>query len=739
MRHAQFLGAVVGLVSVVAAQSASASPTSTPVSGISAPGETIARAADGSMWLTEPASPGRVARVAPGGIVTEYTGGVSTNLTAGSKPNGMAITPDGYAWFLMDDGNSEVGRVSLTTGAVETFALNGGTPTSIAAGPDGNLWMSVEGILLATDFIVRYNVADKSAHSFSSGLSALTDPETLTAGSDASLSFTEDGSRVGRITTTGSISFQSVGGTPTALGVGPTGDMWFSRGTKLGRIGIGTTTLFPTDNTPTAIATGPDGALWSAATGGIIRVGADGTATTFAAGLDPSARGTGLAAGPDGRMWMTLDRAPHLVRITVPPRIVQPVGNATSATTATVTVDVRPNGLATTAELQIKDLDGGWSTVSQAPAGDGVDAAPVQFDLDGIAAESTTTLRVIATNEAGSATSPESAFSTSTEPPPTPTPTPDPTPDPTPTPTPDPTPTPTPDPTPTPTPDPDPTPTPTPDPDPTPTPTPDPTPTPTPDPTPTPTPDPTPTPTPEPTLSLVPVATVTPTPTPTPDPTPTATPDPTPTPTPSPTPEPDPTVTPTPTIVPDLLVLEPVVPAPVQGDTVVVSPIRGTVTFRVPGSTTVRAVDGAASIPTGSIVDATKGAVALESRVDGAVQEGRFSGGQFKVKQVKATGMTQLYLNEPLDCAKPGSKATRSAAKKKRRHVWGEDKKGRFETHGKDSVATVRGTRWLTTDTCGGTVIKVFEGSVLVTPRRGKAKPVIVRAGGRHVTRPAKR
>ena len=179
-------------------------------------------------------------------------------------------------------------------------------------------------------------------------------------------------------------------------------------------------------------------------------------------------------------------------------------------------------------------------------------------------------------------------------------------------------------------------------------------------------------------------------------------------------------------------------PTPVQGSTVVVSPIRGLVTFRAPGSTTVQEVDAAASIPNGSIVDATKGAVALSSGIEGRVQEGRFSGGEFKVRQVKATGMTQLYLTAPLACPKAGSKATRSAAGKKRRHVWGEDKKGRFETHGRDSVATVRGTKWLVTDTCAGTVVKVFEGAVTVKPRRGTGKAVLVRAGGRHFTPRAK-
>ncbi|MBJ7473081.1 MAG: hypothetical protein JHD16_17380, partial [Solirubrobacteraceae bacterium] len=70
---------------------------------------------------------------------------------------------------------------------------------------------------------------------------------------------------------------------------------------------------------------------------------------------------------------------------------------------------------------------------------------------------------------------------------------------------------------------------------------------------------------------------------------------------------------------------------------------------------------------------------------------------------------------------------------KKRRHVWGQDNGGRYETHGRDSVATVRGTKWLTTDTCAGTVVKVYEGAVSVQPKVG-GKPTLVTVGGRHFT-----
>jgi hypothetical protein len=62
------------------------------------------------------------------------------------------------------------------------------------------------------------------------------------------------------------------------------------------------------------------------------------------------------------------------------------------------------------------------------------------------------------------------------------------------------------------------------------------------------------------------------------------------------------------------------------------------------------------------------------------------------------------------------------------RRLWGRDRNGRFRTHGRDSVATVRGTEWTTTDRCDGTLTRVREGAVLVRDLRRK-RSVLLRAG----------
>jgi archaeosine-15-forming tRNA-guanine transglycosylase len=62
------------------------------------------------------------------------------------------------------------------------------------------------------------------------------------------------------------------------------------------------------------------------------------------------------------------------------------------------------------------------------------------------------------------------------------------------------------------------------------------------------------------------------------------------------------------------------------------------------------------------------------------------------------------------------------------RRLWGRDRGGRFRTHGRNSQATVRGTRWVTVDRCDGTLTRVTEGAVAVRDKV-RHRTVLVRAG----------
>ena len=181
-------------------------------------------------------------------------------------------------------------------------------------------------------------------------------------------------------------------------------------------------------------------------------------------------------------------------------------------------------------------------------------------------------------------------------------------------------------------------------------------------------------------------------------------------------------------------------PAPEAGRTVVTGPASGTVLVRRPGASSFSAIRAAASIPVGSVIDATRGRIAISSAVGthGATQTATFWGGVFQVRQARAAdGFVDLHLRGPAPvCRRPAAGVQRSAATRRpvARSLWGKDSGGRYRTHGRNSVATVRGTIWMTRETCAGTLTRVLDGAVSVRDvRRGRT--VLVRAGGKYLAR----
>jgi ferric-dicitrate binding protein FerR (iron transport regulator) len=75
-----------------------------------------------------------------------------------------------------------------------------------------------------------------------------------------------------------------------------------------------------------------------------------------------------------------------------------------------------------------------------------------------------------------------------------------------------------------------------------------------------------------------------------------------------------------------------------------------------------------------------------------------------------------------------------AAKKSKPGALWARDSHGRFRTRGRNSVATVRGTRWSTRETCAGTVTRVMQGAVDVRDLR-TGRTVTVRAGHAYLAR----
>jgi hypothetical protein len=189
------------------------------------------------------------------------------------------------------------------------------------------------------------------------------------------------------------------------------------------------------------------------------------------------------------------------------------------------------------------------------------------------------------------------------------------------------------------------------------------------------------------------------------------------------------------------------IPAPVLGETVVVAPGKGTVLVRRPGARRFRKLGAAALLPSGTVVDARRGRIRLTTALDevGKFQTGRFWGSRFQIRQGhKAGGMTSLTLRGGDFGRCPARASTLAHAsgvapentttRRVVRSLWARDRGGRFRTYGNNSVATARGTAWVTRDRCDGTVTRVREGAVAIKDRR-TGRTVIVRAGGSYLAR----
>jgi len=174
---------------------------------------------------------------------------------------------------------------------------------------------------------------------------------------------------------------------------------------------------------------------------------------------------------------------------------------------------------------------------------------------------------------------------------------------------------------------------------------------------------------------------------------------------------------------------------PELGRTAVAAVLRGVVRVKLPGSKRYATLDDPGSVPAGTTVDARRGVLSLVSAVNaaGRTQTARFKGAVFRLG-LRASGMVDLFLiGGPVRCS-PRRSAARAAAKRPPRKLWGKDAKGKYSTHGHNSVATVRGTEWITTETCAGTVTRVVRGAVSVRDRwTGKRR--IVRAGHSYLAR----
>ncbi|HEV3229606.1 MAG TPA: hypothetical protein VGY97_09040 [Solirubrobacteraceae bacterium] len=617
-------------------------------------------------------------------MITEFTSGLTC------APRSITKGPDGNVWFT-EPGGGIIGRLAPQGGTwasptLTEYTIGAGTsPTGITAGPDGNLWFTDKGTTPAIGRITPQGVVTE----YSTGLSSGAMPEDITAGDDGNLWFTENNlnGAIGRITTAGVITeFAGATGTPESITRGPDESLWFTSGGSPGAIGRvtpdGTITMFSAGLTPNqapaGIAAGDNGRLYFTESGGSGAIGSittHGTITEYTTGLTASSAPSGLAPGADGNIWFTENASPGaLGRMTLPPDADTRAPIAVTDQSATLVGVLTANSQAASYYFEYGTSSAYGSQTPTASAGSGASPQSESASIAGLSASTTYHYRIVASNASGTTRGPDRSFTT--QPPPSSGGSPSGSPGST---------------------------------------------------------------SAGPATPGEPLSDLTP-----------------------PGPEADAARAGADGVEPGGVQPGELTPAadeprPVLGRSVVLAHLVDGVSVKVPGGRGFSPLSQFRRIPVGSIIDARRGKLRLTSAAGtggggsapGAPtaasqrQSGVFWGGVFKVTQTASrrpeTDLTLVGGNFAA-CRAASPRAARAARSPRSqrsvvvRSLWGRDRHSAFRTHGRNSVATVRGTEWLTQDRCDGTRTQVSDGAVSVrnlhTGRR-----VLVRAPHQYLAR----
>jgi hypothetical protein len=180
-------------------------------------------------------------------------------------------------------------------------------------------------------------------------------------------------------------------------------------------------------------------------------------------------------------------------------------------------------------------------------------------------------------------------------------------------------------------------------------------------------------------------------------------------------------------------------PPPKLGQSFDIGLVSGTVVVKPPATAAFRLGTQDRSIPAGSALDTTHGEVDLRAaRANGAsgVQDGQFSKGLFTVFQHSGQhGLTELDLTSAASRARvcgPANAPSSTSTAARVLALLSSTVSGNFQTRGRYSAATVRGTVWDTIERCDGTLIRVIRGVVVVRDFR-LHKTVTLRAGQQYL------
>jgi hypothetical protein len=223
----------------------------------------------------------------------------------------------------------------------------------------------------------------------------------------------------------------------------------------------------------------------------------------------------------------------------------------------------------------------------------------------------------------------------------------------------------------------------------------------------------------------------------------------------------------------------PAPPPPVIGQSANVMPISGLVLIKPPPGKSFHGAHGrvagvptkgqgfipltqARQVPVGSQVDALRGTLALivASSAKHKTQQVRLTGGVFSLSQARKgpqKGLTTFALMENAFKGAPSYASCTSGKGKKLAHsalaaggptaqaaklkpkvlqtLLATEKSGKFQTKGRYSSATVRGTEWETEDRCDGTLTLVKRGVVAVQDFHTR-KTIVLHAGHSFLAKP---
>lgn len=305
----------------------------------------IATGPNGNLWFTMPFSQ-KVVRMNPQTqAVTQF------DLSAAlCEPQGIALGPDGAMWFGCQNG--AIGRIT-TAGAVTYYAVGTvGQPftfapvDSVITGPDGNIWYAqfsegTVGIVSPiTGLLKRIAVVTPAP---SGGLTVGGDGNVWVAGINDTV--------MPRITPAGQVSKVSLNGQVSRLATASNGAVWGAPALYAPIQAVspsGVVSQVPFGTASATIARGPLGYMWLGdfSGGNISRVAADGSRSTFSAGVAWNPAFRAVAAGADGNMWFAGYDNPSgkatLFRVAtgaVPTNLALPTLSGSATTGSVLTVD----------------------------------------------------------------------------------------------------------------------------------------------------------------------------------------------------------------------------------------------------------------------------------------------------------------------------------------------------------------------------------------------------------------